>query len=146
MLPERPAELEPDRRLPESGTIFVGEKGKLMCETYGEGPRLIPESQMQRYKRPKPKLTRVQNGAQGHEMAWIDAIKGKIKPVGDFEYACPFTETVLLGNVAVMVPNTRLLYDGANMRITNSEEATKRVHHEYREGWSLGTTKYTQNK
>ncbi len=43
ILPERPEELEPDRRLPESGTIFVGEKGKLMCETYSESPRLIPE-------------------------------------------------------------------------------------------------------
>jgi len=75
----------------------------------------------------------------------LDAIKGKIKPVGDFDYASPFSETVLLGNVAVMVPNTRLLYDGANMRITNSEEATKRVHHQYREGWSLGTTRYTES-
>jgi predicted dehydrogenase len=143
LLPERPAELEPERRLPDSGTIFVGEKGKLMCETYGEGPRLIPESRMQRYKRPKPKLTRIQNGADGHERAWLDAIRGKIPPVGDFEYAVPFSETVLLGNVAIQVPNTRLMYDAPNMRITNSEEATRWLHHEYREGWSLGTTKYT---
>ena len=30
LLPERPDELEPERRLPESGTIFVGSKGKMM--------------------------------------------------------------------------------------------------------------------
>jgi hypothetical protein len=76
-------------------------------------------------------------------MAWIDAIKGKIPPVGNFDYASPFSETVLLGNVAIQVPNTRLLYDGPNMRITNSEEANKWIHHQYREGWSLGTTSYT---
>jgi predicted dehydrogenase len=145
LLPERPAELEPERRLPESGTIFVGEKGKLMCETYGESPRLIPESRMQKYKRPKPKVTRIKDGAQGHEMAWIDAIKGKIPPVGNFDYASPFSETVLLGNVAIMVPNTRLVYDSANMKISNSEEANKWIHHQYREGWSLGTTKYTDS-
>ena len=143
LLPERPAELEPERRLPESGTIFVGEKGKLMCETYGESPRLIPETRMKAYNRPKPKLTRIKNGANGHEMAWIDAIKGKITPVGNFDYASPFSETVLLGNVAVRVPNTRLLYDGSNMKITNNEEANKLVQHQYREGWSLGTTKFT---
>jgi hypothetical protein len=99
---------------------------------------------MQRYKRPKQKLTRIQNGAQGHEMAWIDAIKGKIPPVGNFDYASPFSETVLLGNVAVRKPNTRLLYDGPNMKITNNEEANKLLYHEYREGWSLGSTKYTE--
>ena len=46
LLPERPDELEPERRLPESGTIFVGDKGKMWCETYSESPRLIPESAM----------------------------------------------------------------------------------------------------
>jgi hypothetical protein len=35
------------------------------------------------------------------------------------------------------------MYDAPNMRITNSEEADKWLHHQYREGWSLGTTKYT---
>ncbi len=143
LLPERPAELEPERRLPESGTIFVGEKGKLMCETYGEGPRLIPETRMKGYKRPKPKLTRIQNGSQGHEMAWVAAIKGAIPPPDDFNYAGPFTETVLLGNVAVQFPGTRLTWDGPSLKFTNHEEANKWVHHQYREGWSLGTTKYT---
>jgi hypothetical protein len=37
-----PDELEPERELPESGTIFVGDKGKMWCETYSESPRLIP--------------------------------------------------------------------------------------------------------
>ena len=43
LLPARPEGLEPERRLPESGTIFVGDKGKMWCETYSESPRLIPE-------------------------------------------------------------------------------------------------------
>ena len=43
LLPERPDDLEPERKLPESGTIFVGDKGKMWCETYSESPRLIPE-------------------------------------------------------------------------------------------------------
>jgi len=71
LLPERPEELEPERNLPESGTIFVGDKGKLICETYSESPRLIPEARMKAYKRPKKTIPRVENA--NHEQNWIDA-------------------------------------------------------------------------
>ena len=134
ILPERPEELEPERTLPESGTIFVGDKGKLMCETYSEGPRLIPEKRMQEYKRPKKKLPRIQGS---HEQAWIDAIKGKIPPSDDFNYAGPFTETVLLGNLAILFPGTKMMWDGPNMKVTNFAEANDWVQHRYRAGWSL---------
>jgi len=134
ILPERPEELEPERTMPESGTIFVGEKGKLMCETYSESPRLIPERRMQQYKRPKKRIPRVEGS---HEQAWIDAIKGRIRPVDDFAYAGPFTETVLLGNLALLFPGTKLMWDGPNMKVTNLAEANDWVQHHYREGWSL---------
>ena len=52
LLPERPEDLEPERKMPESGTIFVGDKGKMWCETYSESPRLIPETAMQAFQRP----------------------------------------------------------------------------------------------
>ena len=63
LLPERPEDLEPERRLPESGTIFVGDKGKMWCETYSESPRLIPETAMQAFTRPAKTLPRVPDGA-----------------------------------------------------------------------------------
>jgi hypothetical protein len=134
ILPERPEELEADRNLPESGTIFVGDKGKLMCETYSESPRLIPEKRMQEYKRPNKRLARIQGR---HEQAWIDAIRGKIKPSDDFNYAGPFTETVLLGNLGILFPGTKLLWDGVNKKVTNLPEANEWVQHHYRDGWSL---------
>jgi predicted dehydrogenase len=134
LLPERPADLEPDRHLPESGTIFVGDKGKLVCETYSESPRLFPESRMQSYKRPKKSIPRVQGS---HEQNWIDAIKGKTQAAGPFSYAGPFSETVLLGNVAVMFPETKLMWDGPNLRVTNNAEANALIQHHYRAGWSL---------
>ncbi len=134
ILPERPEELEIDRRLPESGTIFVGEKGKLITETYSESPRLIPETRMKAYKRPKKTIPRVQGS---HEQNWVDGIKGKTKPTSNFDYSGPFTEAVLLGNVAIMFPGRKLLWDGPNMRVTNLEAANEFVQHHYRSGWSL---------
>ncbi len=130
LLPERPDELELDRRLPESGTIFVGKKGKLMCETYSESPRLIPESRMQAYKRPK-KGPRIQGS---HEQNWIEAIQGKTQCTSPFDYSGPFTETVCLGNVGAMFPGQKLLWDGKALKFTNSEEANKAIQHNYRAG------------
>jgi predicted dehydrogenase len=135
ILPERPEELEPDRRLPESGTIFVGTKGKLIGETYSESPRLIPETRMQAYKRPKKTIPRVEGSR--HEQNWLDTIKGKTKATSPFDYAGPFTETVLLGNLAIAFPGTKLMWDGAGMKVTNNADANALVQHNYREGWKL---------
>jgi predicted dehydrogenase len=137
LLPELPVDLEPERKLPESGTIFVGDKGKMWCETYSESPRLIPEKAMQEFKRPARTLPRVPDGRQGHERNWLDAIRGKQQAVSQFDYAGPFTETVLLGNVALHYPGTRLLWDSQNMKITNMPDADQFIRHQYREGWSL---------
>jgi len=135
LLPQRPPELEDGRKLPESGTIFVGEKGKLICETYSESPRLIPESKMKAYKRPKKTIPRVDGS---HEQNWIDACKGKGKTTSNFDYAGPFSETVLLGNLAIWFAGQKLLWDGPNMKVTNFPEANELVKPKYREGWSLG--------
>jgi len=137
ILPERPEELEPERRLPESGTIFVGEKGKIICETYGESPRIIPETKMQAYNRPEKKLPRIDGGMNGHEKNWIDAIKSGGKATSNFDYSGPFTEMVLLGNVAMMFAGQKLLWDGAALKFTNVSEANDLIQHHYRAGWSL---------
>ena len=134
ILPERPEELELDRRLPESGTIFVGDKGKLICETYSESPRLIPESKMQAYKRPPKTIPRI---VGSHEENWIQAIKNHGQATSHFDYSGPFTETVLLGNVAMMFPGTKLFWDGPNMKVTNLPEANEVIQHHYRAGWAL---------
>ena len=77
------------------------------------------------------------DGRAGHEKNWLDAIRQKGQAVSNFDYAGPFTESVLLGNIALRFPGTRLMWDGPNMKITNSPEADQFVHHNYRPGWSL---------
>jgi hypothetical protein len=47
------------------------------------------------------------------------------------------TETVLLGNVAARTAGQRLLWDAANMKITNCPEADKHLGRKYRKGWKL---------
>ena len=137
LLPPRPAELEPGRKMGDSdgGVLFVGTKGKLMCGTYGSNPRLIPESKMKAYEVPKKTIPR----SPGIHAEWIAACKGGPPTTSNFDYAGKLTETMLLGNIAIRMAHhhTILKWDGPNMRVTNLEEANKFVHKEYRKGWVL---------
>jgi len=131
-LPERPEELEAGRRMPESGAIFVGDKGKIITDEYSGAPRIIPESKMKAYKIPPKTLPR----SIGHHKEWVEACKGG-KPAGsNFEFASLLTEVVLLGNVALKA-GKKLSWDGANMKVTNDAEANAFLHRPYREGWTL---------
>ena len=56
-----------------------------------------------------------------------------------FDYAGPFTESVLLGNVALRFPGERLMWDAANMKVTNKPEADQFIHPTYKAGWTLGS-------
>ena len=131
--PTRPEELEPGRKVADNGTIFVGDKGKIICGCYGESPRLIPETKMQAYKQPPKTIPRV---VGSHEQNWVAACKGGEPACSNFDYAGLFTEVVLLGNVAIRTPE-KLTWDGPNMKCTNVPQANEYVHAQYRDGWSL---------
>jgi len=131
--PTRPDELEPGRSLPAGGLIFVGDKGKILSGSYGSGARLIPETKMQEYQRPEPTIPRIKGG---HHQDWIRACKGGELACSNFDYAGPLAEVVLLGNIAIRA-GRELVWDGANMKVTNYPEANKFVSCDYRDGWTL---------
>ena len=134
--PPRPEGVGADEKLGDgdNGTLFVGDKGMLACGCYGDAPSLIPRSRMEDFKKP-PKT--IPNSA-GHYKEWTNACKG-IMPekggfCGNFDYAGPFTEMVLLGNLAVRA-GKKIEYDSVNMKVTNCPEANKYLKREYRSGW-----------
>ena len=139
LVPARPEELEPGRQMgdEDGGVLFVGDKGKIMCGCYGMNPRLIPESKMEAYKRPKKTLPRIKDGIDGHEKNWIEACKGGVAASSNFDYSGPFTETVVMGNLAMMNPYKVLEWDGKNMKFTNDETANEFVNPPYRAGWTI---------
>lgn len=153
LLPQRPAELLPDEEMGnwDGGVIFEGTKGKMMCDCYGGNPRLLPTSRMKEAKLPKQTLKRV---PEGHYVQWVNACiagHGNGETSSPFEYAGPFTESILMGNLAIrswMIKNPKLtgwgdkylgrkklLWDAQNMKITNFDEANQFVKREYRTGW-----------
>jgi predicted dehydrogenase len=138
LLPPRPPDMEPDRKLPGSGALLIGEKGTILHGSHGaDGVRLVPETRMQAYTRPPQTLRRVTGS---HEGDWIRAIKegtGAVPPSSPFEYGGALTEMVLLGVLAIRLKDTRLEWDSANLRFTNNEKANELLHIPYREGWTL---------
>jgi len=129
--PDRPEELEEERKLPDQGGLYYGEKGTILAPHMGN-PRLIPESKMKGLKMPEPFLGRGVN----HYQDWIKACKGGPKPLANFDYAGPLSETILLGNVAALA-GEKLHWDGPNLKVTNLPEVNKYLRRKYREGWIL---------
>lgn len=136
--PARPPELEeklPFRGEPDEdeGLLFIGDRGKILCGFNGKNPRLIPQSKMDAYKQPPKTLPR----SPGNEREWLDACKGsKTKPGGNFEFEDLVTETLLLGNVAVLT-GQKLTWDHANLKANNSDFGQKYIRPERRKGWEL---------
>ena len=134
LTPAKPVEMAENESLnPGGGALLIGSKGKLLHETYGARPRLLPESLHKSFGRPAQKLPRIPN--ENHEMNWVDAAKGKAQSSSPFEYAAKLTEVMLLGIVALKA-GRRLEYDGANMRITNVPSANEYLARQPRPGFS----------
>ena len=146
MLPPRPAEFS-DEMITDrqgrmvykeevdkgGGVMFVGAKGKLMHDTYGYNPRLLPQSLHESYGKPKETIERIKTS---HEMNWVEAAKGTAKASSPFDYAARLVEVMLLGVVSLRA-RTKIYYDADNMRITNATTANDLLKREYRSGFKL---------
>jgi predicted dehydrogenase len=117
------------------GAAIIGEKGVLTHETYGNNPKLYPDSLTAKAAKVAKKLPRI---TTSHEMNWSLAAKGEGTASSPFDYAARLTEVMLLGVVALRAGNGKeILYDGANMKITNVPDANQYLTREYRQGWGL---------
>lgn len=146
LLPKLPDELLPGEAFGASdgGALFIGTKSKMIVDCYGANPRLLPSKLMKSTTMPKQTIARV---PEGHYQQWVNACiegYGKSKTSSNFEYAGPFTESILIGNLAIRSWNIegnagrkRLLWDAKEMKITNFDEANQFVKLPRRQGWEL---------
>jgi predicted dehydrogenase len=132
LLPRKPEELGDEELNKGGGALLIGSKGKLLHDTYGEKPRLLPKSLHESYGKPPQTLPRIDR--EEHEMNWVAAAKGKAEASCPFEYASRLTEVMLLGIVALRA-GKKIDYDGANMRVTNVAAANDYLTRQYRQGW-----------
>jgi predicted dehydrogenase len=133
-MPPRPAGLEPGRKLQDNGIYFVGDKGVILCGGWSGPPHLLPESKMKDFEPPPKTIPR----SIGHHAEWIRACKqGKPEDAkAGFAYSGPFTEALLVGNLAVRLQK-RIEWDSAAMKATNAPEADALIRKTYRSGFGI---------
>ena len=94
---------------------------------FGEKPRLLSGGKKVELPAPKPV-----------NVDWVKAFQGGEPTSGSFLLAGPISEAVNLAAVSMRLGGRRLLWDSANLKVTNLPEADKYLTREYRKGWEIG--------
>lgn len=135
-------------KVPPSGCLLVGDKGKLFSpDDYG-ARFFLKLNDEKEFKQGKdhgavtaipesiPRNAFTGNADARHHLEWIEACKGGKPGYSDFDIAAYLTEIILLGCVALKV-GEKLEWDGPKMRATNTRKAAQYVRRKYRKGWEL---------
>ena len=155
ILPPLPEELLPGEDFGnwDGGILLIGDKGKLLMDCYGDNPRLLPTKMMDMINLPEQTIPRV---PEGHYLQWVNACiagYGNKETSSPFEFAGPFAESILIGNLAirswylenpdakgrddVYLGRTKLMWDAEQMKVTNFDAANQFVSRKYRDGYSM---------
>jgi predicted dehydrogenase len=116
-------------RLPDQGSMFVGENGYVLLP-HVSPPILLPQSQFANHEVPK-----APDG--NHYHLFVDACLGGTSTTAHFGYAGPLTEAVLLGVIANRFPGRPLRWEAQKGIITNSPEAQALTRRNYRSGFEV---------
>ena len=122
----------------QEGVLYVGDKGLLLAGFNGDNPRVYPASP--KYvapPRPEGPAAQASPRRDGAIDAWIAACKGEAAALTNFDLQAPVTEAFLLGCMAQRMPGEKLLWDAAQMKVTNNEKANGLVDPAYRSGFAV---------
>jgi len=117
-----------DQYPPESA-MLVGTEGALLV-AHANDLVLLPQSKFSSYKLPNFK-------DDNHYHLFADACLGGKNTASHFKQTGPMTEAILLGTVAIRVPDELLEWDSTNMKIPNYPDAEKYISRNYRDGWNV---------
>lgn len=129
-------------RLPGSGCLLVGEKGKLFSpDDYGSNSYIVMNGE-EKYKG----FNRHEAGegvpetiwrSPGHYQEWFEMMEGGRPAYSNFDIAAYLTEIILLGCIALRVGKKPMEWNGPLMRSPNTPEAAQYVKRNYNYGYEL---------
>jgi len=127
-------------KTPGDGVLFVGEKGLLSSNAWGEGGviKLKGDAKfrgVQDHEAAKdiPK-TQPRMKGQSHMGEWLDACKGKLKTFQGFDTAAMVAEIAMTGMVALRLGKP-IEWDSEALKVKGAPEADRWVHLEQRKKW-----------
>jgi len=122
--------------------MLIGEYGKMYFGRSRSDWVIKSAPGAPEFEEPEKTIPRVSGGTNkglasgGPYQEWIDAIKNDGVALSHFAHSGPFTETVLLGNLAVRL-GKKIKWDGKNLAATNAPEAAALIRRAYRKGWEI---------
>ncbi len=127
--PEEIRKIHEGANYPGEAAMFIGTEGSLLLP-HTSGPLLYPRDKYKALARPKLE-------GLNHYHVFADACLGKTKTESNFGQSGPMTEAILLGTVAIRMPDTLLEWDAVGMKIPNHPDAERFLRRTYREGWAV---------
>jgi len=120
----------------DHGVMFRGTNGYLIGDF--DTRMLYPHGAKTDMTYYKPRAEKDVIPDMGHfQKQWLDACKGgDLNTACNFEYSANMIEQLILGLVAYR-HGSKIEYDGATGRVTNSEKANELLKRPYRDGWTL---------
>jgi hypothetical protein len=135
-------------KVPDSGCLLVGDKGKLFSpDDYGtqfwiklkDEKELVDGKAHEAVKAIPRSIPRNKYSGEADErqhLEWIEACKGGPPGYSNFDIAAYLTEIILLGCVALRA-GKKIEWDGPKMVATNAPEVAHLIRREYRKGWEV---------
>ncbi len=127
--PKKILDLYKDKPYPAESAMLIGTEGALLIP-HGGIPVLLPEDNFDMNKWPE-----FSDGNHYHH--FVDACLGGENTTSNFAQSGPMTEAILLGTVAIRIPDKTLRWDAENLRFSNNSNANSYLRREYRKGWQL---------
>jgi len=129
--PQQIRDLFKDGEYPAESAMLIGTEGALLVP-HQKMPVVIPFSNGKIKEYTTPTLPE-----RNHYHHFVDACLGEEKTESHFAQSGPMTEAVLLGTVAIRMPDQLLQWDSAKMKFPNYPEAEKYLKRNYRDGWEV---------
>jgi len=127
--PQEIQDIFPGKPYPPESAMLVGTEGSLLV-AHGNDLVLLPHEKFKDHRLPN-------FDERNHYHHFVDACLGGENTESHFAQSGPMTEAILLGTVAIRVPDILLEWDSANLKINNYPEAEKYLRRTYREGWNV---------
>jgi predicted dehydrogenase len=127
--PEEIRKLFPGDPYPPESAMLIGTEGALLV-AHGNDLVLLPHDKFKDHKIPNFK-------ERNHYHHFVDACLGGENTESHFSQSGPMTEAIILGTVAIRVPDVLLEWDSPNLMVTNNTDANNYLRRKYREGWQV---------
>lgn len=117
------------------GSLLIGDKGRFFFNR-GKTQWMVTGRETDEVTHIEEKTPRTIPRVKNEDQEWVDGCLGGDRPLSNFGHSGPFTEMVLLGNLALRSKG-KIEWNAKKLQVTNSSSASQYIRREPRKGWEV---------